>query len=424
MSRTVLVRGARQLITLHAPREPRRGPALKELGIIRDGALLMEDGRIVEVGPSRRVENLAQSRNAHEIDATGRVVMPGFVDCHTHLVSGVPWLNESDAPADGIEHQPGTFGLAIRPVRYSSTSRLEARARQVVDGMIRHGTTTLEAQSGSGVDETGELKILRVLAKLHRAPLDVVPTFLNPQAIPLSRTCSELMPKIHRRGLARFAAFRCDEHVFNMEQANRYLEAARGLGFRLKVHTGEGRQNLGVGLAVAQEAISADHLDYLDRSDVELLARSNTMAVLLPGAAFHAGCSRYAPARQLIDAGAAVALATDFNPSTSPTYSMQMIVALACAQMRMTPEEAICAATFNAACAIGCEQRVGSLEAGKSADLIILNASDYREIPYHFGVNLVRMTVKRGETVYQEGNIGARPEDVPPGPAHRDLRLS
>ena len=423
MSRTVLVRGARQLLTLHAPREPRRGPALKELGIIRDGALLIEDGRIVEVGPSRRVENLAQSRNAHEIDATGRVVMPGFVDCHTHLVSGVPSLNESEGPADRIEHQPGTFGLTIRPVRYSSTRRLESRARQVIDGMIRHGTTTLEAQSGSGVDETGELKILRVLAKLHKAPLDVVPTFLSPQAIPLSRTCTELMPKIHRRGLARFAAFRYDEQVFNMEQANRYLEAARGLGFRLKIHTGDGGQNLGVGLAVAQEAISADHLDNVDESDVELLARSNTIAVLLPGSAFHMGCSRYAPARRLIDAGAAVALATDFNPSTSPTYSMQMIVALACAQMRMTPEEAICAATFNAACAIGCEQRAGSLETGKSADLIILNASDYREIPYHFGVNLVRMTVKRGETVYEEGKVGSR-EDMPRGPAHRDLRLS
>ena len=423
MSRAVLVRGARQLLTLHAPREPRRGPALRELGIIRDGALLMEDGRIVEVGPSRRVENLAQSRKAQEIDATGRVVMPGFVDCHTQLVCGVPWLNESEALADGIEHQPGTFGLTIRAVRYSSTRRLEARARHVVDGMIRHGTTTLEAQSGSGVDETGELKILRVLSKLHRAPLDVVPTFLSPRAIPLSWTCTELMPKIHRRGLARFAAYYCDEQVFNMEQANRYLEAARGLGFQLKIHTGDGRQNLGVGLAVAQGAISADHLNYLDRSDVELLARSNTMAVLLPGSVLHMGCSRYAPARQLIDAGAAVALATDFNPSTSPTYSMQMIVALACAQMRMTPEEAICAATFNAACAIGCEQRAGSLETGKSADLIILNASDYREIPYHFGVNLVRMTVKRGETVYEEGKVRS-PEDMPRSPAHRGFRVS
>jgi imidazolonepropionase len=414
MSRTVLIRGARQLLTLHAPREPRRGPALKELGIIRDGALLMEDGRIVEVGPSRRVENLAQSRKAHEIDATGRVVMPGFVDCHTHLVCGVPWLNESEASVGG-EYPTGTFGLRIRPVQYSSTRRLEARARQVVDGMIRHGTTSLEAQSGFGVDATGELKILRVLAKLHKAPLDVVPTFLNPRAIPLSWICSDLMPRIHRRGLARFAAFSCDEHVFNMEQANRYLEAARGLGFRLKIHTGDGRQNLGVGLAVAQEAISADHLDYVDRNDVELLARSNTIAVLLPGSAFHLGCGRYAPARQLIDAGAAVALATDFNPSTSPTYSMQMIVALACARMHMSPEEAICAATFNAACAIGCEQRVGSLETGKSADLIVLNASDYREIPYHFGVNLVRMTVKRGETVYEEGKVGkvgSSPDEV------------
>ena len=258
--------------------------------------------------------------------------MPGFVDCHTHLVYGVPSLNESEAPADDVESI--NQALSDSPSGrsgYSSTSRHWKRARRVVDGMIRHGTTTLEAQSGSGVDEFGELKILRVLAKLHRAPLDVVPTFLSPQAIPLSRTCSELMPKIHRRGLARFAAFRYDEQVVTMEQANRYLEAARGLGFRLKIHTGDGGQNLAVGLAVAQEAISADHLDNVDGSDVELLARSNTMAVLLPGSTFHMGCSRYAPARRLIDAGAAVALATDFNPSSSPTYSMQMIVALACA---------------------------------------------------------------------------------------------
>jgi len=404
MSR-VLVRGARQLLTLHASREPKRGLALRDLGIIRDGALLMEGGRILEVGPSRRVENLAQARNAQEIDATGRVVMPGFVDCHTRLVCGIPWLSESEAAPYGPE----------RRAHSSSTKRLEGRARQVIDAMMRHGTTTLEAESDSGVNETSEFKILRVLAKLHRAPLDVVPTFPSPRYIPrqyqsdasgyFARICTELMPTIHRRGLARFAAFDCGEQVFTLEQANRYLEAARGIGFRLKIQTGDGRQNLGVGLAVAQEAISAAPLDRADRSDVELLARSQTIAVLLPGPAFHRGCNRWAPARQLIDAGAAVALATDFNPGTGATYSMQMIVALACCRMQMTPEEAICAATFNAACAIGCEQLVGSLETGKSADLIILNASDYREIPYRFGVNLIRTTVKRGETVYQEGKV-------------------
>jgi imidazolonepropionase len=262
----------------------------------------------------------------------------------------------------------------------------------------------------------------------------VVSTFLSPLGVPYKyqsdtsgyfyRVCTELMPKIHRRGLARFLALSCDDHGFSMEGATHYLEAARRLGFRLKIHPGSGSHNLGVGLAVAQEAISADHLEHVDSSDIELLARSNTIGVLLPGSTFHLGCSRYAPARQLIDAGAAIALATDFNPSTSPTYSMQMIVALACARMHMTPEEAICAATFNAACAIGYEHRVGSLEAGKSADLIILNASDYREIPYHFGVNLVQTTLKRGETVYHESKVGRATEDGPLSFSHREPSLS
>ncbi len=295
----VLVRGARQLLTLRASREPRRREVLKELGIIRDGALLVEDGVIVEVGPSRRVENLAQARKAHEIDATGRVVMPGFVDCHTQLVSGSPWINENEPLEEESEHQGGTYGLPIRAVRTSSISRLEARAKQLIDGMIRHGTTAIEAQTGSGVDEAGELKILKVLAKLHASPLDVVPTFLNPRHLPprfqgnvsgyFSWICGELMPKLHRRGLARFAAFSCDEQMFGAELSNRYLEAARAIGFRLKIHTGDGVPNLGVGLAVAQDAISADRLTNIDRSDIELLARSNTIAVMLPGSAFSHG---------------------------------------------------------------------------------------------------------------------------------------
>ena len=416
MSGSILVRGARQLLTLHGPVGPRRGLALKELSIIRDGALLIEDGRIVEVGPSRRVENLAQSRKAYEIDATGRVVMPGFVDCHTHLVCGAPWLQDYEARVAGLQNAHGGFDSTIDAVRNVSARGLEVRARHYVSGMIRHGTTTLEAKSGYGVDETGELKILRVLGKLHQAPLDVVPTFLSPRVIPpayqsdaagyMSWICSELMPKIQRRGLARFADFCCDEQVFNAEQTSRYLEAARSLGFPLKIHTRQLQRNDAVRRAVALEAVSVDHLDNAGPADVELLARSQTMAVLLPGSAFHLGRERYAPARDLIDAGAAVALATNFNPGTCPTYSLQMIVALACAHLRMSPAEAICAATYNAACAISCGHRVGSLETGKSGDLIVLNAADYREIPYHFGVNLVCMTVKRGLTLYKEAPVG------------------
>jgi imidazolonepropionase len=411
MSGAVLIHGARQLLTLRGPRESRRGTALRDLGIIHDGAVLVKDGRIVEVGPSRRVENLAQARHAHEIDATNRVVMPGFVDCHTHLVSGPPWLSEYEAR---IAANGGT-AIAGDPVRHAvlrgSAARLASGARHIVDSMVRHGTTTLEAKSGYGFDETGESKILRVHAMLHRDPLDVIPTFLCPRSMPpgyakgvpnyLSWICADLLPKIRHRGLARYADCRCDGALFDDAQLRQYLEAAQRLGFQLKVHAGQFRADCGVCLAVALGAVSADHLDHASRADIELLARSNTIAVLLPGAPFRSSDGRYAPARALIDAGAAVALATDFDPCASPTCSMQTIVALACARLRMSPAEAICAATFNAACALGAADRAGSLEVGKFADLIVLNAEDYREIPYYFGVNLVSKTIKRGVTIYQ-----------------------
>jgi imidazolonepropionase len=423
MSGTLLVRGARQLITLRGSAEPRRGAALKELGIIRDGALLIEDGRIVEVGLSRRVENLAQAHRSQEIDATGRVVMPGFVDCHAHLVWGVPALHDYE---DGIAAASPAPARAPAPtileLRNASAKRLESRARQFVNAMVRHGTTTLEAKSGYGLDARSEVKILRVQAMLDRAPLDIVSTFLTPRSMPaahaddpagyLSWVCSELLPAIHRRTYARFAGVRCGEAVFTMEQNRRYLEAARGLGFRLKIHAGRPPAHDAVRLAVEVGAASVDHLRDARPADADLLARSNTMAVLLPGAVFQPGFEHSgggcAPARQLIDAGAAVALGTNFNPGAKSTCSMPAIVALACAHLGMTPAEAICAATFNAACAIGSGHAAGSLEVGKSADLIVLNASDYREIPYHFGVNPVNRTVKRGVTIYQEGKVGGR----------------
>jgi imidazolonepropionase len=415
MSGTLLVRGARQLITLRGSAEPRRGAALKELGIIRDGALLIADGRIVEVGLSRRVENLGLAHRSQEIDATGHVVMPGFVDCHAHLVWGVPSLEDYEAGIAGAAQEPASTFHALRN---ASAKRLESRARQFVNAMIRHGTTTLEAKSGYGFDERSELKMLRVQAKLDRAPLDIASTFLTPRSLPaahagdpagyISWMCSELLPAIRRRTFARFAGFRCGEGVFDMEQSRRYLGAARGLGFQLKIHAGQDPASDAVRLAVEVGAASVDHLHDAGPADVDLLAHSNTMAVLLPGDAFQHGDGRCAPARQLIDGGAAVALGTNFNPGASSTCSMAAIVALACARLGMSPAEAICAAIFNSACAIGSGQVAGSLEVGKPADLIVLNASDYREIPYRFGVNLVNRTVKRGVTIYQEGKVTGR----------------
>ena len=371
------------------------------------------------MGLSRRVENLALVRRSQELDATGHVVMPGFVDCHAHLVRGVVWMDDREAGMAGAADQParGTDST-IQGLRNASAKRLEARARQFANAMARHGTTTLEAKSGHGLDARGELKILRVQAKLNRAPLDIASTFLTPRSIPaphagdpagyLAWMCAELLPAIRRRALARFAGLRCGEGGFNMEESRLYLETARGLGFQLKIHASRCTAAAAVRLAVEVHAASVEHLHHAEPADVELLARSNIMAVLLPGDAFDHGSGPCAPARHLIDGGAALALGSNFNPGARSTYSMAAIVALACAHLGMTPAEAICAATFNAACAVGSGAVAGSLEVGKPADLIVLNASDYREIPLHFGVNLVNRTVKHGVTIYQEGKVASR----------------
>jgi imidazolonepropionase len=412
------VRGARQLLTLRGPTGPRRGAALRELGIIQDGAVLVREGTILSVGPTRRVENLSEARTAEEIDATGRVVMPGFVDSHTHLVCGAPRLADYEMRLGGATYKEiaeagGGILMSVRSLRGTPGSRLLAQARRTLQAFVRHGTTTVEAKSGYGLDESGELKILRVLAALQRDPVDILPTFLGAHAVPpeydgapdeyVRWMCSHLMPLVRRRKLARFADVYCEQGAFTVEQARVYLQAARELGFVPKIHAEQFSHSGGARLAVEMDAASADHLEYADEDDIVMLAASSTVATLLPGAVFHLGLDRYAPARELIDAGAPVALATDYNPGTSPTCNMQVILSLACTQMRMLPAEAIAAATINGAHALRCASRTGSLEAGKQADLILMDVSDYREIPYHFGMNLVSMTMKKGSVVYRSG---------------------
>jgi imidazolonepropionase len=416
----VLVRGARQLVTLRGLSGPRRGSALRELGIIQDGAVLIENGVISALGPSRRVENLGAARRAREIDASGRVVIPGFVDSHTHLICGPPRLTEYEMRIGGasyleIARAGGGILTSVHAVRETPIRRLVLQARQTLDGFIRHGTTTIEAKSGYGLDETGERKALRALRLLNGKPLDLVGTYLGAHVVPpeyagrsdeyLAWTIEHVMPKIRRRNLARFVDVYCEHGAFTLTQARRYLEAARSLGFELKIHAEQFSNTGAAQLAAELGAASADHLEQAGEADIEVLAESGTMATLLPGSVFHLGLERYAPARKMIESGVAVALATDFNPGTSPSYSMQMMMSLACSQMRMTPAEALAAATINGAHAIRCAGRAGSIEAGKNADLVVFNVPDYREIPYHFGVNLVAMTIKRGQVLYREGDI-------------------
>jgi len=352
------------------------------------------------------VENLAIARDAIEINAAGRVVMPGFVDSHTHLVSGAPRLTDFEAMiSGGAPAEPAAHRWEIE---LTPASTLENQAARVIQDCVREGTTTLEAKSGFGVTEAGELKILRIHAGLHEHPIPVISTAMVSASFagggPLEYL-TRLLPIVRRRGLAEFVDVEYEEDAFPYEECRQFLRAARQLGFGVKMHAGQRSTTRAPELALETDAASIDHCVYLDEPQMALLARSKTIATLLPGSVFYQSGERYAQARRLIDAGIAVAVATNYNSRTCPSHNMQMMIALACRAMRMTPAEAISAATINGAHALGRADRAGSIEQGKDADLIILAAPDYRELPYHFGVNLVEQTIRRGRVIYTRADV-------------------
>ncbi len=403
---SILIRGARQLLTARGDRGPRSGPALNELNVIPDGAVLIRDGILVEVGPSRRVENLAQARDAIEINAAGRLVMPGFVDAHTHLAFPPAGIHTTDPAA------------AARAVHTATGKRLATRTRAYLEAMTRHGTTTVETKTGCGFDPGAESKLLRVLYILRKAPLDLVPSFLF--RLPRDETggssratdwaVGEFLPKIRRLGVARFADLAWDCDAARLPCFDRYLEAARQLGFECKIHADGANPAAAIALGARHHVVSIDHLEYAAEDDARQIAAAGIMATLLPGGCFR-GDGREAPARALIDAGVAVALGSNFNPHHSPALNMQTVVAVACGRLGMTIEEAISAATINGAHALGCAEKVGSLEPGKCADLLILNAGHYRDLLHSLGTNLVHLTMKRGEFIYKEGEVAPLPAD-------------
>jgi imidazolonepropionase len=401
----ILIRGAKQLLTLRGSRTPRCGAGLNELGIIADGALLIVDGILREVGPSRRVENLAAARDAAEINAAGRVVMPGFIDCHTHLAFPPPDVAD--------EHRE----VAARTLTADTGKRTAARWLAYLGAMARHGTTTVEIKTGAGPNEDAEKKMLRVLSILQDEPLDLVPTFLFrlPPREAMSQAAIEeyakglfgdLLPRIRKRNLAQFADLAWDAEPSHHSWFDRYLAAARAAGFGCKVHADGMYTAAAIAMAVRNLAVSIDHLERATPSEVSMLAGSPTMATLLPCASFHSGLGN-APARALVDAGVAIALGSNFNARHNPTLNMQTVVSLACLRLGLTPAEAISAATINGAHALGCAAKTGSLEPGKQADIAMLNVSDYHDLGSHFGANLVHATMKRGEVIYREGNIVA-----------------
>jgi imidazolonepropionase len=419
VSLDLIVHGARQLLTIASPEGPRRGPSLGRLGIVEDGAVAIEGDRIALVG--RTSDVLAQAGEAARlIDASGKVVLPGFVDPHTHVVFAGDRAAEFEKRLQGTPYMEilaagGGIMNTVRATREASLEDLVRQSRARLDRMLAHGTTTVEAKTGYGLDTDNELKMLEAIRLLDQShPVDLIPTFLGAHAVPVEYqeradeyvdlVIEEMLPALEREGHLRgenppFCDVFCEEGAFSVEQSRRILERANDLGMGLKIHTDEFKSLGGTTLAVELGAASADHLTCTTEEEISLLATSDTIGVLLPGTPFGLAEDHYSPARKMIDAGVAVALATDLNPGTCYCESMPFIQALACRQMGMTPAETIVASTINAAFAIGRGHEVGSLEVGKKADLIILDVADYRHLAYRFGTNPVHVVIKAGHLI-------------------------
>jgi imidazolonepropionase len=415
---TLLITGASQLLTLRG-RGPRRGRALKELAIVKDGALIIRRGLIVGVGTRKYVESLPGARTAKKFDVGGRVVLPGFVDSHTHLIHAASRAEEYELKIAGASYEEiarkgGGILNSVKKLRAATLQSLQTRALEALTQFASYGTTTIEAKSGYGLDLPSELRILvlyKLLAEQQR--IEIASTFLGAHVVPaeyrkkargaesyIKLLTDVVIPEVAEDELAEFCDVFCDRGAFTREQSQRILQAGREYGLTPRLHAEQLTRTGATQLAVKLGAASCDHLEQINGADMRALAKSNTVATLLPGCDFHLGLKKYAPARELIDAGAIVALATDYNPGTSPTVSMPMIQSLACTQLRMTPAEAITAATINGAYALKREEKIGSLDVGKQADFAVFDVADYREIPYYFGMNTCSLTFKRGRVIH------------------------
>ena len=405
-----------QLLTLRtAANGPRRGASLSELGIIENAAVLCLAGKIVSVGTTKdalRDPWLKKNRKkVIEIDCAGRVVLPGFVDSHTHPVFTHPRLVDFEKRISGANYEEiaeagGGIRSSIDGVRKANKQALTKKVSAVLADMARHGTTTVEAKSGYGLNLESELKSLEsIRAAAREWPGTVVPTLLGAHAVPpeyrgrsqqyVDLICREMIPAVAKRRLAQFVDVFCDRGAFTAEEATQIFAAAEEHDLAVRAHLGQLSETRLAPLLRYNPA-SLDHMDHVHDADLAALAQSNTIATFVPGANYFLGISRYPNARHFIESGVAIALATDYNPGSSPTLSMPMAMSLACTQMKMSPAEAIAAATINGAWALRIAHCKGSIEPGKDADLAVFDVSDYREIPYWFGVNRCVLTIMIG----------------------------
>lgn len=414
----LLITHAAEVVTCAGPGRPRVGAELAAIGVIRDGFVAVRGGRIAAVGAMAGLPPRLTA--AREIDARGRAVLPGFVDPHTHVLyagdrTGEFKLRLAGASYADIARAGGGILATVRATRAATAAELAAAARPRLQRMLLCGTTTLEIKSGYALETAGELKLLAAIGALAAAgPQDIVATFMGAHEFPpeyrdrredyVRLLVEEMLPAVARQGIARYNDVFCEQGVFTVEQSRRILAAGQALGLAPRLHADELVPGFGgAELAAAVGARTADHLLHASAAGIQRLAAAGTMAVLLPGTPFFLMMSQYAPARQLIDAGVPVALATDCNPGSCPVESMAVVIGLACLQMRLTPAEAVAAATIQGAHALGLGARLGSLEPGKQADLLILSEPSHEAIPYRFGSNLVDTVIKAGRVVVAGG---------------------
>jgi imidazolonepropionase len=401
LANSLAVINCSQVVTLAGAKRARAGGDLRQLAVIEDGAMLVRDDRIEAVGRRREIEELING-DCEVIDAGRRVVLPGFVDAHTHPVFAGIRANEFEQRTAGATYREiatrgGGIRATVRATRNASLADLVKAGKRYANWFLRNGTTTIEAKSGYGLTIEDELKILRAIKQLNdETALSYVPTFLGAHDIPfeyksrrqmyVDLVVKEMLPRVAEEKLAEYCDVFCEEGVFTADEAWQILSAAQCHGLGLRVHADQLSLSGGAKLAAELNAATADHLEHTDATGIAALKAAKVQPVLLPGSVYALGSNKYPVAREMIDAGLAVVLATDFNPGSSPTPSMTMILSLACTQMKMTPAEAISAATINAAYSLGRGDEIGSLEKGKRADFVIHDVSDYRELPYWFGV--------------------------------------
>lgn len=418
MKATLVIKNIDNLITLRGENKPRIRESLKDIGIIKNGIIALNDDKIIHVGEGELPHNILVDENTIILDGRGKTVTPGLIDSHTHVVHGGSRENELAMKLKGAGYLDilaagGGIHSTVKSTREATFEELYNQANKSLDTMISYGVTTVEAKSGYGIEDFGtELKQLEVAKKLNQDhPMDIISTFMGAHAVPeryngnpeefVNIIINDMIPEVAKRDLAKFCDVFCEEGVFTIDQSRRILLAAREYGMEPKIHADEIKPLGGAELAAEIECITADHLIAASDEGIYKMAEAGTIANLLPGTSFNLQTGSFARARKMVEEGVPIALSTDYNPGSCPTENLQLIMSFGSLLLKLTPEEVITAVTINGACALGLEKEIGSLELGKQADLVMFNSPNLEYIIYHFGINHTDTVIKSGKIVYR-----------------------